>query len=45
MKYPRTRRRDPGERVRLTNPASDGVGDLLKQAVPCLVPQRVVDRL
>src|SRR5204862_632594 len=35
----------PGERVRLANPTSDALGDLLKQAVPCLVPQRVVDRL
>src|SRR5882672_5614466 len=36
---------DSGESVRLANPASDALGDLLKQAVPCLVPQRVVDRL
>src|SRR6267378_7597459 len=36
---------DSGESVRLANPASDALRDLLKQAVPCLVPQRVVDRL
>src|SRR5438045_1044760 len=30
---------DPGERVSLANPAPDALGDLLKQAVPRLVPQ------
>src|SRR5258706_6293107 len=35
---------DPCKGVRLANPASDELGDLLKQAAPRLVAERVVDR-
>src|SRR5258707_220284 len=35
---------DPRKGVRLANPASHALGDLLKQAVPRLVAERVVDR-